>query len=202
MSSKNTIKKIGILGGTFDPPHIGHLVIAEQARQQLHLDEILLIPAYQPPHKRIGTGASPSQRLDMIRRAIRGLKGFRVDSIEVRRKGVSYTIETLRYLRKEYPGMRFYMIAGEDNYAQMATWKSINEILTMVTVVVYRRRGDTSQRREKNRIKALVLHGPMLDLSSTMIRHKVGNNQSIRFLVPFVVEKYIKKTRLYQSITK
>jgi nicotinate-nucleotide adenylyltransferase len=202
MRSENSIRKIGILGGTFDPLHIGHLVIAEQARKQLHLDEILLIPAYLPPHKRIGTGASPIQRLEMIRRAIRGLKGFRVVSIEVRRKGISYTIDTLRHLRQEHPRVRFYMIVGEDNYAQMATWKSIDEILTMVTVVVYRRWRDMSGHRAKNRMHALFMRGPLLDLSSTMIRNKVGNNQSIRFLVPSVVEKYINRYRLYQSITK
>jgi nicotinate-nucleotide adenylyltransferase len=190
--------RIGILGGTFDPPHIGHLIIAEQARQQLRLDKILFVPAYVPPHKMGKATASPVQRLTMTRKAIAGVPEFEVSSVEIGRKGVSYTVDTLRHLKSKYEDATLFLIVGGDNFDQLKTWKSVREILRLATPVVYDReekKNRVSQRTLRNRI---LLKGASLRISSTLIRQRLMNGESVRFLVPQAVERYIRLHKLYR----
>jgi nicotinate-nucleotide adenylyltransferase len=191
--------RIAIFGGTFDPPHLGHLIIAEQAREQLRLDRVLFIPAYVPPHKKHGATASPRQRLTMTRLAAKSSKAFAVSSIEIRRKGVSYTVDTVRELRKQFPGAEIFLVMGGDNFTLIETWKSSKEIFRNVTVAIYRRSRYTATRAKTPDKRVVELKGVLLDISSTIIRQRVHRGESIRYLVPAAVHSYIRANNLYRS---
>lgn len=189
--------RIGIFGGTFDPPHIGHLIIAEQAREQLGLDKVLFIPAYVPPHKKHGASANPRQRLTMTRLATKGSRALIVSSIEVQRKGVSYTIDTVRELQKQYPDAEIFLIMGGDNFKLIETWKSSQEILQNVKVAIYRRSHHGTTRVKTLHKGVVELKGIFLEISSTIIRQRVHRGESIRYLVPAAVHSYIRANNLY-----
>ncbi len=189
--------RIGVFGGTFDPPHIGHLIIAEQACQQLCLDRLLFIPAYVPPHKRHKETANAEQRLAMVKLSIAGAAKFEVAAIEIHRKGISYTVDTLKELHHRNPKAKLFLIVGGDNYAGFKSWKSTGEILKLSSVVVYRR--NLRKPLEKGlRLKNVkYLEGPFLDISSTMIREKVNRGESIQYLVLERVREFIYRHRMY-----
>lgn len=197
MVARSIAPRIGVLGGTFDPPHIGHLIIAEQARQQLHLDRVLFVPAHIPPHKKNGATASPQQRLTMVEQAIAQSPAFEVSPIEIRRLGISYTIDTLRELREIYRRAKFFLIVGGDNFAGFRNWKSVGDILKLATIVVYKRNAVRKRATIVHPGKVVYLKGAWLDISSTLIRGKIRNAESIRFLVPDQVAKFIRKSGLY-----
>ena len=190
-------ERIGILGGTFDPPHVGHLIIAEQACAQVRLDKLLFIPAYLPPHKRSGGRANPRQRLTMVRLATTGRPKFEASSIEITRKGISYTVDTLRELQKMHRGAMFYLIVGGDNFDSFKSWKSVDEISRLATIVVYKRRSPKKRTTGTRMAKLVHLRGALIDISSTMIRDRVKKGESIRFLVPERVRRFIDKNKLY-----
>lgn len=197
MKSDSHDRRIGIFGGTFDPPHIGHMIIAELAVQQLRLDKLIFVPAYIPPHKTKGTTASPSQRYAMIKKSISGRREFDVTSIEMDRKGISYTIDTIRDVRTMYKNAKLFLIVGGDNYRQFEKWKSADEIRKLVTLVVYNR---SELRLSKGKTKqngVVKLKGTKLGISSTLIRYHLGRGESIHFLVPPGVEGFIRRRRLY-----
>ncbi len=189
--------RIGVFGGTFDPPHIGHLIIAEQARQQLDLDKVLFVPAFLPPHKTFGTHATPAQRLAMLRIAVKGFAGLEVESLEVDRKGTSYTVDTLKELRDRFGDAKFFLIIGGDNFAQLRSWKSVREILRLATPAVYHRPGRKSRGQKRPAGSVVALRGALLGISSTLVREKIRHHESVRFLVPRAVEQYIRRTKLY-----
>jgi nicotinate-nucleotide adenylyltransferase len=141
---KSSFKRIGVFGGTFDPPHVGHLIIAAQAVEQLGLDMVYFVPAFLPPHKRKGATALPSQRIVMLKKAVAGTARFVVSSLEIQRKGVSYTIDTLRDIRAMHERAKLFLIVGGDNYRQFRKWRSVQEIRKQATVVVYERGGRKS----------------------------------------------------------
>ena len=190
--------RIAIFGGTFDPPHIGHLIVAEQAREQLDLDRVIFIPAFVPPHKKHGAIANPRERLTMTRLATKGSKAFFVSSMEVQRKGVSYTIDTVRELRNQYPDAEIFLIMGGDNFKLIETWKSSQEILRIVKIAIYRRSNHGRKRLRKPHKGVVELKGVFLDISSTIIRQRVHRGESIRYLVPAEVHSYIRANKLYQ----
>jgi nicotinate-nucleotide adenylyltransferase len=190
-------RRIGIFGGTFDPPHIAHLIIAEQAVQQLKLDKLIFVPAYIPPHKTKGATASPSQRYAMIKESISGRREFDVTSIEMDRKGISYTIDTIRDVRSKYKNAKLFLIVGGDNYRQFEKWKSAVEIRKLVTLVVFDRSESHLSKGKTKQRGAVKLKGTKLDISSTLIRHQLGRGESIHFLVLPSVERFIRRRRLY-----
>lgn len=194
-----TSQRIGIFGGTFDPPHIGHLIIAEQARTQLKLDRVLFIPAYRPPHKRGRASAAPLHRLKMVRLAVRGNNRFAVSDMELRRKGISYTIDTVQEIRRRNPEAKIFLILGSDNLVEFHTWKSYRELVALTNLVIYPRgqyRGQRPSRLRKARIH--FLRGMLLDISSSALRQLVRTKNSIRYLVPAEVERYIVSRKLYR----
>ncbi len=195
---KNRLARIGVFGGTFDPPHLGHLIIAEQARQQLQLDLVLFVPAFLPPHKRHGATATPAQRITMLKLATAGWPCFRVDTVEIRRKGTSYTVDTLKELKRKFSNARLFLLVGGDNFVQFRSWKSVDVIQELVTLVVYERLSDDRRKKRKGR-NSVLLKGPLLDISSTLIRHKIRNGESIRFLTPRQVEQFIRRNKLYED---
>jgi nicotinate-nucleotide adenylyltransferase len=194
LQSNTLVKRIGLFGGTFDPPHIGHLIIAETAWEQLGLEKIYFVPAYIPPHKR-GKKCTPvSHRLAMIQLALKGNRHFDMLDCEIKRRGVSYTIDTLRDIKEQYCDDDLFFILGSDNLQQFNTWKKPDEIVKLAHLVVYERPNIPIPRKYSSAIR---LNGPLLDISSTDIRAKAMEQRSIRYLVPKAVEQYILKHRLY-----
>lgn len=199
-------KGLGILGGTFDPIHLGHLHIAEAVYDQIALDEIVFIPAFVPPHK-LGQDYAPAQhRYAMTELAVRSFPHFTVSDMELRRSGVSYTIDTLRELHELYPERELYFIIGADSVAQLHTWHSIEEMLELATFVAAGRPGYEGVMDEVVRHLGkqaaehiLLLHTPEYDISSTEIRTRIRSGSSLAGLVPAEVEHYIKEHGLYKK---
>jgi nicotinate-nucleotide adenylyltransferase len=192
-------QRIGIFGGTFDPPHIGHLVIAERARVQLQLVRVIFVPAYRPPHKTRRSSTTPLDRLALTRLAVHGNPSFVVSDIEIKRQGVSYTIDTVKEFLRRLQHAELFLILGSDNLAELTTWKSYNELLQLVQFVVYPRPGASLKRPPQLRgARIHVLQGMQLDISSSTLRNLVQQRSSIRYLVPLKVEKYIADHKLYR----
>lgn len=188
----------GLMGGTFDPIHIAHLVMADQAVGQFGLARLLFVPAARPPHKRDDALGPFEDRLEMVRRAILGHPRLAVSDIEARRPGPSYTIDTIRALAGELPGETLTFVAGSDSLAQLAAWKLPDELLTECRFVVAPRPGfsiDDVSPRFRDRISTLDM--PSLGVSSRDIRERVRRGASIRYLVPPEVEAFIREKKLY-----
>jgi nicotinate-nucleotide adenylyltransferase len=193
------MKRIGILGGTFDPPHIGHFVIAEEVLLACKLDEIWFIPVNLPPHKDRTNLTSAKDRKKMVEDSIWDTDLYSVCEIEINRKGRSYTVETMEQLCRDYPTYEFYFIIGADMVGKLHTWLRIDDIFKLVQFIGLKRPGYPFSSLTKETI--LEVDVPQLDISSSMVRERVGNDQSIRFLVPTKVEKYIREQGLYGAKT-
>ncbi|MDD5505884.1 MAG: nicotinate-nucleotide adenylyltransferase [Candidatus Omnitrophica bacterium] len=191
--------KIGILGGTFNPVHIGHLILAEEAREKLGLDKIVFIPTALPPHKDSLNIALADKRLKMLKLAIKGNKYFTVSDIEIKRKGRSYTIDTLKELKQKYSRDELYFIIGSDLLKYLNEWKDLNEIIKMVKFVAATRPGYPLEQIPQY-IKTLAIRA--VDVSGFEVRGCVQENKSFRYLVPEAVFNYINRNNLYirQSI--
>lgn len=185
--------KIGILGGTFNPPHYGHLILAQEVLQKLKLDRVLFIPANLPPHKN-ATLVSAAHRHAMVERSIKGNKKFSLCDVEIRRGGTSYTIDTVLELKKKFPGKELYLIVGSDLARTFHAWKERERLSVLSRIVVARRR-EFPLRKKNNFIAVDILH---IGISSSLIRELVKEKKSIRYLVPLEVEKYIKRYKLYR----
>lgn len=202
--------RVGVFGGTFDPPHLGHLAAAEWARDQLELDRVVFVPAGTPPHKRDHSRSGAAARLAMTRLAVRGQAGFAVSDLEIRRRGPSFTVDTLRALAARDPRARWFLILGEDNLAEFDSWREPETILELATVVVaLRPRALSNARVARHRVSGalrgrsrtgavVTLDNPGIDLSSSAIRARARRGRSIRYLVPAAVDRYITRTKLYR----
>lgn len=191
-------RQIGLFGGTFDPPHVGHLIIAETAREQLGLEQVHFVPAARAPHKKGRKAAPAIHRLAMLRLALRDHPEFVASDLEIRRGGVSYTVDTLRQLAAKHPKADLWLIVGGDNLRDLYHWKEPQEILKRCRLAVYVRPGYPVSKHVLHRTQAVVLEGGLLDISATVIRRIEARSGSIRFLVPAVVERYIRRHRLYR----
>jgi nicotinate-nucleotide adenylyltransferase len=188
--------KIGILGGTFNPVHIGHLILAEEAREKLGLEKVVLVPAYLPPHKDDSDIADPRHRLAMVKLAIAGNKHFSVSDMEIRRNGRSYTIDTIREFKKECPRDELFFIVGSDLLNYLNDWKDLDEIVRMVKFIAATRPGYSLQKLPAT-INTLAIRA--VDISGYEIRACVRGRLSFRYLVPEAVYKYIRRHKLYES---
>ncbi|MCT4775880.1 MULTISPECIES: nicotinate-nucleotide adenylyltransferase [Exiguobacterium] len=187
------MSRIGLMGGTFDPPHLGHLLIAEQAREQLELDEVWFLPAAIPPHK---AGFSPAKdRIEMTRRAIVDQPAFKLNLIEFERDEPSYTVETMRRLRDLYPNDTFFFLIGADSLVSLEKWYDYETLVTLVTFGAVARPG--SRYRIPKQADVRTIDMPQLEISSTDIRERARRDKSIKYLVPLDVETYIKERDLY-----
>jgi nicotinate-nucleotide adenylyltransferase len=192
--------KIGIFGGTFNPPHLGHLIVAESVCEQLRCDTILFIPSANPPNKSETSVAAAADRLHMTRSAVEGNSRFAVSDIEAQRGGLSYTIDTVMALADIYTKASLSLIIGADNLLEFQTWKSPDEILSHVTLVAMTRPGyAVPQDHGKFSKIATFVNVPQINISGTEIRRKIKMGRSIRYLVPNVVEEYIRQRGLYKE---
>ena len=197
--------RIGILGGTFNPPHLGHLVCAQEAYVQLSLELVMLIPARIPPHKPIEHEPGSEHRLELCRRAIDRDERFAVSDLEVHRPGPSYTVDTLRALHSQGPNNELLLIVGGDVAAGLPDWHEPEEVLSLATLAVAKRRG-TSRGAVEGALhelsggeRARFFRMPRIGVSSTMVRRRVRAGQPIRYIVPDAVASYIEAHHLYRD---
>ena len=190
--------KIGIFGGTFNPPHVGHLITIESVRDQERLNTVLFIPSASPPNNQEGAIAPAADRLRMTQLAIEANPNFQVSDIEVQRTGISFTIDTVNALQSLYPAASLSLVIGSDNFLEFHTWKSPKEILAKVELIVMSRPGfDMRQAHSEYARLAKVVNVPPIGVSGTDIRRRVKLNRSIRYLVPKAVEDFIHHSNLY-----
>ena len=199
-------RRIGIMGGTFDPIHYGHLRAADEAHAAFGLSEVIFVPTGQPPHKAGERVSSVEDRYMMTVLATVDCPYFSVSRIEIDKTGKSYTIDTLRQLKSmpEYRDTEFYFITGLDAVLDIVSWKNPEEIMSLCKFVAVSRYGYTHSRMqelpEDLRSAIIPLEIPLLAISSTGLRERVRMNRSIRFLVPPSVEHFIRKKSLYRDI--
>lgn len=219
--------RVGILGGTFNPVHYGHLRLAEEAFEMLHLDKVIFIPSYLPPHKVEDAVLSADARLRMVELAIEGNSHFEISNMELKRGGKSYSVDTIRQLKNLYGDFYdLFFIIGLDSYRDIGSWKDYAELFAMTDIVVARRPGELPGREDMSPVELLpvdirdefcydsatntvvhtsgkityFLESTMLDISSTKLRRQVFEGRSIRYLVPPNVESFIKERSLYRRI--
>ena len=196
------VVRVGIIGGTFAPIHVGHLLVAEDARVSMELEEVVFIPTGQPWMKSGSTLSSAHHRMNMVRMAIASNPFFRASSMEIDRPGPTYTVDTLREMRQELDGEDdLYFILGSDSSEKFHRWKEPEEILRLCTIVTMPRPGspdhDLMGIDPSGSGKVVFLEGPLVDISGTEIRRRVSMGLSVRYLVPDEVEHYIRRYGLY-----
>ncbi|MDA1017113.1 MAG: nicotinate-nucleotide adenylyltransferase [Planctomycetota bacterium] len=199
--------RIGIFGGTFDPVHLGHLVLAESCRETCELDEIWFVPAACSPHKTAANVTSGTARRDMLEFATAGAACFHVKTVELQRGGTSYTVDTLEQIRGGRPDAELFFLIGADSLADLPTWREPTRIVELATVVavnrgdqpdpdvsaVERQLGPTANQRLR------MVRMPAIDISAHEIRERIASGRSIRYLVPRAVEAYIHEHQLYRG---
>ena len=199
--------RLGILGGTFDPIHYGHLLLAEQARETFALDLVLFIPAARPPHKKKRALCAARHRLAMVTLAVAGHDAFGVSDVELRRRGASYSVDTVERLASDHPGAALFFLIGSDTVPELPTWKQAGRLAELATLVVACRPeaplpsasklAGTLTREQVRSLRDHVLSMPPTGLASRDIRTRVAQGRSIRYMVPPAVEHYIHEHGLY-----
>jgi nicotinate-nucleotide adenylyltransferase len=212
------MRHIGILGGTFDPIHNGHIRLAIEAQEQLKLDEIKLIPVNIPPHRSIPI-VSPAHRLAMMELAIKNEPTLDIDRRELESENISFTINTLKSLRLEFPDDALYLIVGRDAFNKIDSWKDWQELLHYAHIIVANRPNEltnnistelqnwidkhqiSDQTRLKNKLSGHIyfIDIPMLDISSSMIRQYYSEQKTVNSLLPTLIQEYIKDNHLYRD---
>lgn len=201
--------RIGVFGGSFDPIHLGHLVLAESCREQAKLDQVLFMPCAMSPHKLDGAHGTDRQRLESLDLAIGGHRDFIRSDMEIKRGGVSYTVETLKALTTQNPENEWFFLMGADSLESFASWREPEEILRLAKPIVVGRPGSNPVNLELfeplssapyvDQLRELQVESPLVEVSSSNIRSRVSRGESIRFLVPRSVEKYIETQKMYLS---
>jgi nicotinate-nucleotide adenylyltransferase len=198
---KSDRMRLGIMGGTFDPIHYGHLLAAEEARVAISLDRVIFVPSGSPPHKKYPGMASAEDRYGMTLLATNGNPSFDVTRLETDRKGSSYTVETLQRMKELYPGADLYMITGEDAALDLPLWRDPYKIVSLAKIVAVSRPGGYHDKigelPDEIRESVLVLRTALLDISATDIRERLASGRSANYLLPDAVLAYIKKRGLY-----
>jgi len=188
--------RIGILGGTFNPVHIGHLILAEEALSKLKLDKLVFVPTFIPPHKNVDANVKPKDRLKMVEMAIQDNHSFSVSTFEMDSKKKSYSIDTLKDFRKLYgQDVQLYFITGSDLLKDLFSWRDVNEIFKISKFIVANRPGYPVEEVPKE-VETVVI--TPIEVSSEDIRRRVKEGKSIRYLVPEKVRKYILDRNLYK----
>jgi len=198
---------LGIFGGSFNPVHTGHLLLAEYIREEFNLDKIIFIPAGNPPHKNISDLEQGEHRYNMVKLAIENNPGFGVSDIELKRKGISYTFETLAEISREYPDEKLFFICGSDSIIQFPTWREIGKIFDLADIIVAGRPNVSKDQLDniidefRSRYNAGIVcsTAPHIEISSSEIRNRIKKGLSIRYMVPLSVAEYINANNLYRE---
>ena len=190
--------RVGIFGGSFNPPHAAHLIVAEVVREQFDLDQILWVPNRQSPFKGEHELAPASVRLEMVRLAVRENDTFAISDVELRRDGLSYTVDTIRHLQDEHPEADYHLVIGSDSLTGFRDWREPDEILRRVPLIVYPRSGyEDAKPPLESEGRIHLARAPLLDLSSTDLRRRMRDGHTIRYMVPDAVYRYIHERGLY-----
>ena len=197
--------RVGIMGGTFNPVHIAHLILAENAYREFDLDSVMILPNGDPPHKAIEKLSDNHARVEMLRLAVENTPYFCLSEMEMQRKGLSYTSDTLAELNRRHPDTDYYFIMGADSLFQIETWHEPDRIMASCIILAAVRdhhsmeemEAQAGHLRRKFGADIRLMHVPALDLSSSDIRKRVSEGHSIRYMVPEKVESYIKEHHLY-----
>jgi nicotinate-nucleotide adenylyltransferase len=192
------VSRIGVFGGAFDPIHTGHLAVAQEVVHTLQLDRLLFVPTARPPHRKEGPFASGEARVAMVVAATAGEERFEVWTGEFDRTGPSFTVDTLRSLREEYPGSSLHLIVGADQFSRFHTWSEPEVITKLATLVVVGRSGDDGT-RAGNGIVHQRCAVPRIEVSSSQIRERVREGSPIRYLVPDSVVRIIREQGWYKN---
>src|SRR5215211_2846329 len=202
-----TPRALGIMGGTFDPIHVGHLAVAEEAREALRLDRVLFVPAGQPPHKPAGSVTAIEHRVAMVQAAIAENPAFELSTVEIDRAGPSYTVDTVEALAGASPGAELHLILSAETFAELPSWHEPERLFDAAWMAVVPREGypppdpawlARAFPGREHRVE--YLGGPRLGLSSTALRARVAAGRSIRYLVPSAVAAYIAEHDLYRRL--
>ncbi len=192
------LQRIGVFGGTFDPPHVGHLIVAGDVAEALGLERMIWVPAGRPPHKDAAGVTDGALRLDMTRAAVGDDPRFEVSGMEVGRPGPSYTVDTLRALRGQNPRAQLHLVLGVDQFRALDGWREPEEIGRLATIAVMDRDGTMSEAAEPSvRVRWARVPVTRIDISSTDVRRRVADGASVRHLVPEGVRRIIEDRRLY-----
>ena len=202
--------RTGVFGGTFDPVHLGHLILAEQCREQANLDQVLFVPAALPPHKQEQMLTPFGQRVEMLSLAISGHPPFRIEEMEKNRPGPSYTVDTLTQLQQARPGDDLCFIIGSDSLHDLPLWYQPRRILELATLLVVARADwptfsakklkESLELADEFPLRYEVVEAPLITISSREIRRRIGERRSVRYMIPRAVEAYIEDKGLYQTI--
>lgn len=194
--------RVGLFGGTFDPIHLGHLVLAEQCREQLQLDAVWFIPTGEPPHKPPGSRTPGRLRYEMVQLAIAGHERFRVLELEINRTGPSFTVETLAELHQQHSDASFWWLMGADMLRDFPTWREPERIVTLARIAAVNRGGmalpESLPTRERFGASIDDVAIPAITLAASDLRQRVAQGKSIRYLVPRAVEVFIEEHQLYR----
>lgn len=188
--------RIGVLGGTFNPIHMGHLILAEEAHFKLKLDKLILVPTFMPPHKDVEPDITPEDRLKMVRIAIEDNPAFEVSTFEIDSKRKSYSIDTLKEFKHIYQGAALFFITGSDSLKDLFSWKDVNDIFRMSKFIVANRAGYPFKDVPEG-VETVVI--TPIEISSEEIRKRLKEGRSIRYLVPEKVRRYILERNLYNQ---
>lgn len=201
--------RLGILGGSFNPVHIGHLLLAQTLCDALELSRIIFVPCATPPHKKASSLLPAKHRLAMLELAIEGIINFEVSDIEIQRGGTSYSIDTVRQLKQLHPNVELYFIVGTDTLKELHTWRKIEELLSLCHIAAAARPGPSTANLTAADIKlpapwperllANIVSSRLIDISSSDIRYRLAEGLSVRFMVPQSVEMYILEHRLWTT---
>ena len=196
-STKAGFTRVALYGGAFDPVHNAHLRVASYALKQVGLDRILFIPSAQSPLKKNPPRASDEERVEMLELATDGERRYRVETFEVEKGGVSYTVDTVTNFRKEYPNAELFWMVGADQFEQLDRWHKIEELAEMVTFLVFGRPGYGHKACEIEGLKYFTVDAPKMDESSTTIRRRCRAGESVEGMLPDAVEAFISEEGLY-----
>ncbi|PYZ94220.1 nicotinate (nicotinamide) nucleotide adenylyltransferase [Salipaludibacillus keqinensis] len=191
------MKKVGLLGGTFDPPHLGHLMMAEEARLKTELDEIWWMPNRIPPHKQLSSNTTENQRVTLVSKMVDLHPSYKLSKVEMERSGPSYTVDTIKKLQNDHPDVQFSFIMGGDSLKHFSMWDRSDELQKMLPFIVLIRPGFAIPEATKF-LDLTILDEISLELSSSYIREKVKNNSLNQFLLIKEVYEYIRENRLYE----
>jgi len=192
------VQRIGVLGGTFNPIHVGHLAMAQMALERMQLAKVVFVPAYIPPHKNPGIVAGAKHRYQMVKLAIDGNPSFQISDFEIKKEGKSYTIDTMQYFYQRYAKeAKLYFIIGGDALSELRSWRYIDKILEIAEFIVVNRPGYVKKASDVKHHSVIM---PGVDISSSYVRMRLFQRRTIKYFVPDKVLDYISQNHLYQAL--